>query len=76
MKAYISTKGQLVIPVELRRKYDIKPGTRIRIIDEGDRIVLQPITPDYVRELRGSLKGGGALKILEEERQKDREQNK
>jgi len=73
MEAYVSTKGQLVIPVELRRKYGIKPGTRVQILDEGTRIVLQPVTAQYVRQLRGSLKGGGALRILEEERRKERE---
>jgi AbrB family looped-hinge helix DNA binding protein len=76
MEAYISTKGQLVIPAKLRQKYDIKPGMRIRIIDEGDKIALQPITPDYIKNLRGSLKGGGALSILEEERRKDKGRGK
>ena len=73
MKTYVSTKGQLVIPAELRRKYGIKPGTRVEIIDRGDQIVLQPITEEYVRKLRGSLKGGNALRVLEEERRKDKE---
>ena len=73
MKTYVSTKGQLVIPAELRRKYGIKPGTRVEIIDRGDHIVLQPITEEYVRKLRGSLKGGNALRVLEEERRKDKE---
>ena len=73
MKAYISTKGQLVIPAELRRKYGIKPGTRVEVIDRGDQIILQPITEEYVRKLRGSLKGGNALRVLEEERRKDKE---
>jgi len=73
MKTYISTKGQLVIPAELRRKYGIKPGTRVEVIDRGDQIVLQPITEEYVRKLRGSLKGGNALRVLEEERRKDKE---
>jgi len=73
MKTYVSTKGQLVIPAELRRKYGIKPGTRVEVIDRGDQIVLQPITEEYVRKLRGSLKGGNALRVLEEERRKDKE---
>ncbi len=73
MMTYISTKGQLVIPVELRRKYGIKPGTRVEVIDRGDQIILQPITEEYVRKLRGSLKGGNALRVLEEERRKDKE---
>jgi len=73
MKTYVSTKGQLVIPAELRRKYGIKPGTRVEVIDRGDQIVLQPITEEYVRKLRGSLKGGNALRVLEEERREDKE---
>ena len=73
MKTYVSTKGQLVIPAELRRKYGIKPGTRVEVIDRGNQIVLQPITEEYVRKLRGSLKGGNALRVLEEERRKDKE---
>ena len=73
MKTYVSTKGQLVIPAELRRKYGIKPGPRVEVIDQGDQIILQPITEEYVRKLRGSLKGGNALRVLEEERRKDKE---
>jgi bifunctional DNA-binding transcriptional regulator/antitoxin component of YhaV-PrlF toxin-antitoxin module len=57
----------------LRRKYGIKPGTRVEVIDRGDQIILQPITEEYVRKLRGSLKGGNALRVLEEERRKDKE---
>jgi AbrB family looped-hinge helix DNA binding protein len=74
MEAYVSTKGQVVIPAELRRKYGIEAGTRVYIVDEGDRIVLQPITKEYVRKLRGSLTGGGALQILEDERRREREE--
>jgi len=73
MEAYISAKGQLVIPAKLRRKYGIKPGTRIQVIDRGNQIVLQPITEEYIRKLRGSLKGGNALRVLEKERRKDKE---
>jgi AbrB family looped-hinge helix DNA binding protein len=72
METYATTKGQVVIPAELRRKYGITAGTRFQVSDDGERIILKPITPEFVRSLRGSLKGGGALKILEQERQKDR----
>jgi len=68
-----TAKGQIVIPAPLRRKYGIREGTRIRIVDEGDKIVLKPLTPEYVRKLRGMLKGGGGLKVLREERKRDRD---
>jgi len=73
MEAYITTKGQIVIPVELRRKYGITPKTRIMILDNGNEIVLRPITDQYLRKLQGSLKGSGALEFLLEERRKDNE---
>ncbi len=73
MEAYITTKGQIVIPVELRRKYGITTKTKIMIMDKGDEIVLRPITDQYLRKLQGSLKGTGALEFLAEERRKDKE---
>lgn len=73
MEIYTTTKGQIVIPIKLRRKYGIKPGTKIEIFDDGDRIILRPVTQQAIHSVRGSLKGGGALKILEEERRKDKD---
>jgi AbrB family looped-hinge helix DNA binding protein len=76
MEAYPTVKGQIVIPAELRRKYKITEKTRIVIVDNGDEIILRPITPDAIKKLRGVLKGSGALQILMEERKKDREKGK
>jgi AbrB family looped-hinge helix DNA binding protein len=77
MKSEVSTvtsKGQLVIPSKLRRKYAIRKGTQVAFLEEENRLVLQPLTPEFVRSLRGSLKGEpSALKILQEARKRDRE---
>jgi len=73
METYATTKGQIVIPSSLRRKYGIKIGTRILVYDGGDRIVLKPVTEQYLKGLQGTLTGKGALKILLQERAKDRE---
>jgi AbrB family looped-hinge helix DNA binding protein len=73
MEAYITVKGQIVIPAELRRKYGITPNTRIAILDNGHEIILRPITEQYLKKLQGSLKGSGALEDLMKERRKDRE---
>lgn len=70
----VTTKGQLVIPSKLRRKYGIRKGTRVAIIEDGPRIVLQPLTREYIRSLRGSLRGEpSALKFLKQGRREDRE---
>jgi len=73
METYATIKGQIVIPASLRRKYGIKNGTKIIITDIGDAIVLKPVTEQYLRNLQGSLKGKGALKVLVEEGRNDKE---
>ena len=71
METRASAKGQIVIPVALRQKYGIKKGTRIVIIDNGNSIILKPMTEEYLKKLQGSFKGKGGLKTLLGERRKD-----
>lgn len=71
MKTRVNAKGQIVIPVELRRKYGIQKGTRIVLLDRGDSIELKPVTEEYLRRLQGSLKGRGGLKALVADRIRD-----
>ena len=73
MEAHATVKGQIVIPAKLRRKYGIKAGTKINIIDTGEAILLKPVNEETLTQLQGSLKGSGALKLLIEERRKDTE---
>ncbi len=69
----VTTKGQLVIPARLRRRFGIKRGTRVTLVEEDGRIIIQPITREFIRGLRGSLKGEpSALGILLEERKRER----
>jgi AbrB family looped-hinge helix DNA binding protein len=69
----VTTKGQLVIPSKLRHKYAIRKGTQVAFIEEEHRLILQPLTPEFIRSLRGSLKGEpSALKVLMEERKRER----
>ena len=71
--ATVTTKGQLVIPSKLRRKYSIKEGTQVAFVEQENRLVLQPLTPEFIRSLRGSLKGGpSALKALVADRKRER----
>jgi hypothetical protein len=39
----------------------IKTGTRLAIRSEENQLVLQPITDDFIRSLRGCCKGEGSL---------------
>ena len=73
METHATVKGQVVIPAALRKKYGIKPGTRLRVFEGNGRIIMQPITREYIKRVRGSLKGSGAMKVLMEERKRERE---
>lgn len=69
----VTTKGQLVIPARLRRKFGIKKGTLISFVEDNGRIILQPVTREFIRGLRGSLKGEPSLlELLLEERKRER----
>jgi AbrB family looped-hinge helix DNA binding protein len=70
----VSTKGQFVIPAEMRAALGIKPGTRIAVTREGSTITLQPVTAALVEETRGMLKGKGHLaeRLLRKWRKEDR----
>ena len=68
-----TVKGQVVIPRWLRKEFEIEDGTRAQVYAEGDHIILKPITPKYLKTLRGSLRGTGALQALMADRQRERE---
>jgi AbrB family looped-hinge helix DNA binding protein len=69
----VSTKGQLVIPAEMRESLGIGPGTRIAVTLQGPRIILEPVSEELVDKTRGLLAGGPPLSaVLKQERGKDR----
>jgi AbrB family looped-hinge helix DNA binding protein len=62
ISATFTSKGQLVIPAELRRRHGIAAGTKVKFLeDEFGRIVLQPITEDYIDRVMGCLADGADL---------------
>jgi AbrB family looped-hinge helix DNA binding protein len=75
MRSYTTAtiKGQVLIPVALRRKLGIKAGVRIEVFEENGRIVLQPVTRERIQRVRGMFKGAGALEVLMAERKRERE---
>ena len=45
MKATVSTKGQIVIPKEIRDHHRLSAGSRVEVEDRGDVIILRPTRP-------------------------------
>lgn len=52
----LSTKGQLVLPLEVRKRMRLRPGDRLIVVGEDDMATL--MTPQrYAESLRGVAKG-------------------
>jgi len=72
--AVITTKGQVVIPVKIRRKYGMKNGTKVAFIEQGDKVIIQPLDKEYFNKLAGILdEKGKMLKSLIDDKKKERE---
>jgi AbrB family looped-hinge helix DNA binding protein len=74
METVATTKGQVVIPFEIRRKLGIEAGTRIQVeMDEAaGQIILTPITREYIHSLRGKYRGKNLLKALADEKAREK----
>ena len=68
----VSTKGQMVIPAELREALELKPGTKVALQREGNIIVLHPITDGFIDSIPGSLKGPSLGAIRERQHRDDK----
>jgi AbrB family looped-hinge helix DNA binding protein len=72
--AYVTSKGQLVIPARIRRKLGIKPGTKVCFVERGGEILFQPVTKEYIRSVCGMLKSTTSVtQELLTDRKKDKE---
>ena len=71
--ATMSTKGQVVIPAEIRRSLGLGRKVAFRVEERDGSIVLTPIRDLSWRSLRGSLSGDFLTAALEMERRSDRE---
>ena len=79
-RTVISSKGQVVIPAELRQQFGLEKGTPATWAEENGRLVLTPITLQRIREIRGFLKPRpgepSAFEGLFEERERERRRGK
>ena len=66
----ISEKGQLLIPKLYRDKTGIKPGSKVALSVDRNKLIVNPLPDDPIEASRGYLKGGGSLaeKLLKERR--------
>jgi AbrB family looped-hinge helix DNA binding protein len=51
----MTSKGQIVVPARLRRRYGLKPGVKVYFIERNDEILFQPLTKEAIRKVHGML---------------------
>lgn len=64
----MSSKGQVVIPEEIRRSLSLESGTQFLVLGEGDVVVLKTISPpsakefdSVIRRARAQARAGGMV---------------
>lgn len=62
----LSSKGQVVIPEEIRRRLGLKEGTQFVVVGEGDVVILKSVAPpamedfdELVRRARSAARRAG-----------------
>ena len=66
--AVISSKGQIVIPANLRKRYRLQEGSTVVFQEERGRLVLEPSNYEAIYALQGSLREFPLEADLDEER--------
>jgi AbrB family looped-hinge helix DNA binding protein len=72
MKAKVTARGQVSIPAEIRRKFNIEPESRVEWIVEGSVIMVIPLPKDPIAAFRGRGSGRYSTEQLIEERRAER----
>ena len=68
----VSSKGQLVLPKSIRKRFGIEPGDEVEIIEMGNELILVPIKKGT--KLRGLVTFDKSIKeILDEARKEEAE---
>ncbi len=64
--AALTSKGQITIPIDVRKKLGLKPGDRVRFIEgENGEIILKPKTGS-IMDLEGCVPWTGKPVTIEE----------
>lgn len=64
---WFTTKGQVVIPMWLRKQFDIQDGTKAVVQATPEGILLKPVTKHAISRLRGILRRKPGGKSFAEE---------
>ena len=72
MISTVTVRGQTAIPVVIRRKYNIKPQSKLEWVDDGYTITILPIPQNPIKALKGHWGGPSLTKTLLKAREEDK----
>ena len=72
MKTKVTTRGQVSIPSEIRKKLHIETETKLEWMVEGNSIRIVPIPKDPIKAFRGRGKGVYTTQDLLRDRRQER----
>lgn len=55
--AKVTSKGQITIPKQIRKRLNLKEGDKVVFITEGDKVVLENSTKIAINEARKNFEG-------------------
>lgn len=55
--AKITSKGQITIPISIRRALGVKDGDKVLFVQEGDKIVMMNASLNALREAQKAFEG-------------------
>lgn len=71
-RTVVNARGQVTIPAALRKRFEIKPGTRVTWLKGKGRLILAPMTSRRINEIKGFLKPKPGVPSAFEESFKER----
>lgn len=71
-RSRVSSKGQLVIPAEVRKRFGFSAGTEVTLTEEHGRLFIESHSLEDLLSLRGSIRGVREVQeLMDEEREKE-----
>ena len=66
--AKITLRGQITIPIEIRKKLGVKDGDKVIFLEESGRIVIENSVKVALKDVQNSFKGEAERLGLKDER--------
>jgi len=66
MRSTITSRGQTVIPAEIRRRFRLTTADRLEWIEVDGHLMVIPVRANAIEAFRGQGKGGSVKRLLAE----------